>query len=154
MLKLKEVIKRKTLLVLFAVLLVVGFISCSNEETPPTPTTATVSGTISLQAGVQGDLNNARVAIYASYDDWANDRVLKFVAASGTGSSATYSITDVTPGTYYLDAWKDVDNDGTWSTNDLIGVYGTTQWPSPTLSPFSVSAGQTATINVTCIVFP
>jgi uncharacterized protein (DUF2141 family) len=146
---------KKALLVLFALILVIGLVSCSKkEDTTPTPTTGTISGTLSLQAGVSGELNNTRVAIYASYDDWANDRTLKFVAASGSGSSATYSITAVTPGTYYLDAWKDIDNSGTWNTGDLIGVYGTTQWPSPTLSPFSVSAGETVTINVTCIVFP
>ncbi|MGD9380271.1 MAG: hypothetical protein PVI51_06855 [candidate division WOR-3 bacterium] len=140
---------------LFALVLAVSVVSCGGEETQQqTPTNATISGTISLQAGVSGDLNNTRVAIYTSYDDWLNDRVLKFVAASGSGSSASYTITDVTPGNYYLDAWKDVDNSGTWNSNDLFGVYGTTQWPNPTLSPFSVSAGQTFTANVTMIVLP
>lgn len=144
----------KVWLLLFVMVLSVSVVSCGGEDGEPPPTTATISGSLALQAGVSGDLNNTRVAIYTSYDDWANDRVLKFVAASGSGSTASYTITDVAPGNYYLDAWKDVDNSGTWNSNDLFGVYGTTQWPNPTLSPFSVSAGQTFTANVTMIVLP
>ncbi|OGC38899.1 hypothetical protein A2Y85_01700 [candidate division WOR-3 bacterium RBG_13_43_14] len=145
---------KKAWLLICVLLFAVLMVSCGGDEPEPPPTTGTVSGTIALQAGVSGDLNNTRVAIYSSYDDWANDRVLKYIAASGSGSSATFSITTVTPGTYYLDAWKDVDNSGTWNTDDLFGVYGTTQWPTPTLSPFSVAAGETFTANVTMIVLP
>lgn len=144
---------RKAIVLLLVLLLGLLFLSCgSDEPTAPAPTTGTISGTLSLAPGMSGELNNTRVAIYSSYDDWLNDRTLMFVAASGSGNSATYSMSNVTPGTYYLDAWKDVDNSGTWNSGDLFGVYGTTQWPNPTLSPFSVSAGQTATINVSCIV--
>lgn len=147
---------KKAWLLLFALILVVSAVSCGGEEEtpPPTPTTGTISGTLTLQAGVSGDLGNSRVAIYSSYDDWLYDRVLSFVAATGGGGSATYTIASVTPGTYYLDAWKDVNNNGQFDSGDLFGVYGTSQWPSPTLSPFSLSAGQTITINVTMIVLP
>ena len=145
----------KTLLLLLLSLILVVSVSCGGEEngTTPTPTTGTISGTLSLQAGVSGNLDNSRVAIYSSYDDWLNDRVLLFTASSG-GSPSTYSLGSVTPGTYYLDAWKDVNNNGLFDSGDLFGWYGTGQYPNPTLSPFSVSAGQTATINVTCIVLP
>ena len=144
---------RRALLVLMALLMGVLFLSCGKDEpTSPAPTTGTITGTLSLQPGMSGDLNNTRVAIYTSYDDWANDRVLKQTAASGSPSSATYTIGNVTPGTYYLDAWKDVNNSGDWDAGDLFGVYGTTQWPSPTLSPFNVNAGETTTINVSMIV--
>jgi uncharacterized protein (DUF2141 family) len=145
---------KKLWFLLFALILVVSVVSCGGEEEQPTPTTGTISGTLSLQAGVSGDLNNSRVAIYESYDDWLNDRVLLFTAASGSGASATYSLGNVTPGTYYLDAWKDVNNNGLFDTGDLFGWYGTGQYPAPTLSPFSVSAGQTAAINVTMIILP
>ena len=144
---------RTAIALLLVLLLGLLFLSCgSDEPTAPTPTTGTISGTLSLAPGMSGDLNNTRVAIYSSYDDWANDRTLMYVAASGSGNSASYSMSNVTPGTYYLDGWKDVNNSGTWDTGDLFGVYGTTQWPNPTLSPFSVSAGQTVTINVSMIV--
>jgi uncharacterized protein (DUF2141 family) len=144
---------RTALVLLLVLLLGLLFLSCgSDEPTSPEPTTGTISGTLSLAPGMSGDLNNTRVAIYASYDDWANDRTLMFVAASGSGSTASYTISNVTPGTYYLDAWKDVNNSGSWDSGDLFGVYGTTQWPNPTLSPFQVIAGQTSTINVSIIV--
>lgn len=145
---------KKVWLLLFSLILAVSVVSCGGEEEEPTPTTGTISGTLTLQAGVSGDLNNARVAIYSSYDDWLNDRVLLFTAASGSGGSATYTIGSVTPGTYFLDAWKDVNNDGLFNSGDLFGWYGTGQYPTPTLSPFSVSAGETATINITVIVLP
>lgn len=143
---------KKIWLMLFILLLAVAVISCGGEDAEPTPTTGTISGTLTLQAGMSGNLDNTQVAIYANYDDWNYMRVLKFTAASGGGSSATYTITDVTPGTYYLDAWKDLDNSGWFTAGDLFGVYGTTAWPGPTLAPLSVSAGQTATINVSMIV--
>ena len=144
---------RTAVVLLLVLLLGVLFLSCgSDEPTGPEPTTGTISGTLSLAPGMSGDLNNTRVAIYASYDDWLNDRTLMFVAASGSASSASYTMSNVTPGTYYLDAWKDVNNSGTWDSGDLFGVYGTTQWPNPTLSPFQVIAGQTSTINVSVIV--
>jgi uncharacterized protein (DUF2141 family) len=146
---------KKLWLVLFAMVLVVSVVSCGgDEEEEPTPTTAIISGTLSLQAGVSGDLNNTRVAIYTSYDDWLYDRVLLSTAASGSGATATYTISNVAPGNYYLDAWKDVDNSATWNTGDLFGVYGQTLWPQPQFTPFSVSAGQTFTANVTLIVLP
>jgi hypothetical protein len=122
-------------------------------DTSSLPITA-ITGTLSLQVGVSGDLNNSRVAIYLSYDDWLNDRVLKSTTATGPGTTATYTIDGVVPGNYYLDAWKDVDNSGTWSSGDLWGVYGTTQWPNPMLTPFSVAAGQTFNANVTMIILP
>lgn len=145
---------RTAIVLLMVFLLGLLFLSCGSDEptSPEQPTTGTISGTLTLAAGMSGELNNTRVAIYSSYDDWLHDRTLMFVAASGSGNTATYTISSVTPGTYYLDAWKDVNNSGTWDSGDLFGVYGTTQWPDPTLSPFSVSAGATATINVSMIV--
>ena len=142
---------KKIWLTLFMLLLAVAVISCDGEDAEP-PTTGKISGTLTLQAGMSGNLDNTQVAIYSDYDDWNNMRVLKFTAATGGGGSATYTIDNVTPGTYYLDAWKDLDNSGWFTTGDLFGVHGTTAWPGPTLAPLSVSAGQTATINVSMIV--
>lgn len=122
-------------------------------DTTAPPYTA-ITGTLVLQAGVTGDLNNSRVAIYMSYDDWLNDHVLKSTIATGPGNTASYTIDSVVPGMYYLDAWKDVDNSGSWNSGDLFGVYGQTQWPNPTIVPFSVVAGQTFIAHVEMIVLP
>jgi len=146
--------KKIGLLLFVLALALMVVVSCTKEEETPTPTTGTISGTIAFQAGVSGDLNNSRVAIYASFDDWLNDRTIVFTAATGGAASSTYSMSNITPGTYYLDVWKDNDASLTWSTGDVVGVYGTLQYPSATLSPFMVSAGQTSTIDVLCIIAP
>lgn len=144
----------KIWLLLFAAIVAVSVVSCGGDEAEPTPTTGTISGTLTLQAGVSGDLGNTLVALYASLDDWFYYLPVMTAAASGSGSSATYSMTNVTPGTYYLDAWKDVNNNQDWDTGDLYGWYGTGVLGGVTLNPFMVSAGQTTTINVSMIVWP
>ncbi len=138
------------------VLILVGLYAfgCSKTSpaapTPtPTPTTGTVAGRVFLAEGQSGVIQNTRVAIYASYTDWANDRVVTSVAADANGN---YSIGNVTPGTYYLDAWKDNNNSATWNGGDFMAVYGSGTYPNYTLSPFQVSAGATTTINLQLFV--
>jgi len=144
----------KVWLLLFALILVVSAVSCGGDEAEPTPTTGTISGTLSLQAGMSGDLNNTRVAIYADLVDWANDLVLVSVGASGGGGSATFTLSNLTPGTYYLDAWKDVNNNTLFDTGDLYGWYGSSAYPGGSISPLMVSAGQTTTVTIQMIVLP
>jgi hypothetical protein len=132
------------------------FAGCSEDEdnpvTPtPTPTTGTIGGVISLPVGAGGDITNTRVAIYQSYDDWLNDRVLTSCACASGGA---YSFANVTPGTYYLDGWKDNNNNLIIDTGDFFGVYGSGTYPNFTVSPFSVAAGQTTAINATIFVVP
>jgi uncharacterized protein (DUF2141 family) len=143
---------KKVWLLLFALVLVVSVVSCGGDEAEPTPTTGTISGTLSLQAGMSGDLNNTRVAIYADLVDWANDLVLASVGASGSGGSATFALSNVTPGTYYLDAWKDVNNNQLFDAGDLYGWYGSATYPGGSISPLMVSAGQTTTVTIQMIV--
>lgn len=142
---------KKMWLFTFFFILLIHFSSCGGDEEEPD---ATITGTLTLQVGVTGDLNNTRVAIYTSYDDWQNDMVLQFVMATGSGNAAAFTINNVPPGGYFLDAWKDVDSSTTWNAGDLFGVYGTTQWPNPILSPFNVSTGETFTADVTVIMLP
>jgi hypothetical protein len=127
----------------------------SPTPTPTTtPTTGTISGTARLETGVSGDLGNARVAIYKDMADFNADRVLLSVATSGIGASVTYSMPNVTPGTYYLDVWKDVNNNLAWDRGDLWGIYGTGTYPSYTLTPVMVAAGYVTTVNMTVYVVP
>lgn len=135
---------RHALLVILTLLLFALFLGCGDDKSTNPPTTGTISGKITLPAGSSGDINNTRVAIYANHDDWNNDRVLKSVAATNNG---TYSFTGITPGTYYLDAWKDNDNSKNLTTGDFFGVYGSGTYPNYTLSPFSVTAGQNVKIS-------
>lgn len=133
--------------------LIVGCSSDDKDPPPPTqpdptPVTGTITGTVTLRAGVTGDLRNSRVAIYADFNDWNNDRVLREVTAQGTEFSVSFTFGNVTPGSYYLDIWKDTDNSGTINNGDFFGVHGTSVWPNPTLAPLLVQAGQVTTTNI------
>ncbi|HET56683.1 MAG TPA: hypothetical protein ENN33_15925 [Ignavibacteria bacterium] len=145
----------KYLKTLFFILsLVLIFAACDSDDksdpvTPPPPpppaTTGTIAGVISVPPGSSATPANTRVAIYANYDDWLNDRTLRTVAADANGN---YSIGNIPPGSYYLDAWKDQNGDGRISFGDLYNVYGSGTWPNYQLSPISVVAGQSVTISL------
>lgn len=142
----------------FILSLVLIFVACDKEDksdpvTPPPPpppaTTGTIAGVISVPPGSSSSPANTRVAIYANYDDWLNDRTLRTVAADANGN---YSIGNIPPGSYYLDAWKDQNGDGRISFGDLYNVYGSGTWPNYQLSPISVVAGQTVTISLQLVL--
>ncbi|MBK8623708.1 MAG: DUF2141 domain-containing protein [Saprospiraceae bacterium] len=103
-----------------------------------------ITGTAKLTTGVIGDLSNARVAVYKSIDDWFDNKPVKFTVVSGSGSSVTYSLNDLAPGTYYMDLWKDNDNDGDWSAGDFIGLHSDNNG----MLPITLSTGQTININL------
>ncbi len=111
-------------------------------------TSGQITGVVTLSPGMSGDLGNARVAVYSSYDDWNADRVMRQQAAQGSGASITFTITNLPGGTYYLDVWKDIDNDGNFDAGDFYGVHGTIQWPTVTPAPIPVVVGQTSTASV------
>ena len=140
-------------LLLIPLLLVVLSISaCDSSEPAGDPaTTGVISGVVSVQVGVSAAIANARVAIYGDFDDWNNDRVLRFVAAAANGS---YSFQNITPGTYYADVWLDRNNDAVINTNDLYGVYGSNAYPNFQPTPFDVAAGQTINISFEAIIIP
>jgi len=132
----------------------VVFSGCKKKsDTTPAPTTGSITGTASFPAGTSGDLSNSKVSIYASYADWTANVPLKFAAVSGSGASATFSLSNIVPGVYYLDVWKDIDNSAGWSTNDFVGWYGSGGLGSPALTPLQVTAGGTFTCSVTMYIF-
>ena len=128
-------------------------LSCATSPCAPPATTGTITGTASLPLGVPGDISNTMIQIYQNYADWNEYRPLATVGGVTQGgvASLTFTFTNVTPGTYYLDCWKDNDLSGRWSNGDFLGVYGTTVWPGMTLAPFQVAAGQTKNVAVTVI---
>lgn len=67
--------------------------------------------------------------------------------------AGNYTISNVTPGTYYLDAWKDnSNNSGTFNAGDFFNVYGSGTYPNYTLSPFQVSAGGNTVGNLQLLI--
>ncbi len=107
-----------------------------------------ITGTASFPAGSSGDLQNAKVSIYTSYDNWNNNNPLMFVAATGSGSNVSFAISDIPPGLYYLDVWKDNDNSTSWSSGDYVGWYGAGGLGAPTLSEISLTEGETKNVEI------
>jgi hypothetical protein len=108
-----------------------------------------IAGTGTLQVGMSGDLSNARVAYYQNYEDWAADAPVAFVGATGSGASVTFSLINVPPGTYYLDFWKDMDNDTVIDAGDFFGWYGSGAYPNNIqLTPFAVTQGNMTNLGV------
>lgn len=111
-----------------------------------------VTGTASFPAGSSGDLSNSKVSLYTSYNNWLNNQPIKFGVVSGSGATVTFTLTDVNPGNYYLDVWKDNDNDGYWSNGDYVGWYGSGGLGSPDLTEFQISEGETFNCSVDMFV--
>ena len=114
-------------------------------------TTATISGVGSLPAGVAGSIQNTRVALYISVDDWNFDRTFKFTACDGNGN---YTMSGIVPGVFYMDAWKDNDNNQVWgSQGDYVWINGSGVYPNYTLAPIQFPVG-TTTINFVVFLVP
>jgi hypothetical protein len=135
-----------TTLGIFLIFLYAG---CSEESpvattvptTQPTTqlTTATVTGTGSLPPGVAGSIANTRVALYTDLNNWNFDVTFKFGACDANGN---YTLADFNPGNYFMDAWKDNDNNSVWgSSGDYVWVFGSGSYPNYTLSEKSFTLG-------------
>jgi hypothetical protein len=107
-----------------------------------------ITGTAKFPAGTSGDLSNSKVSIYTSYDNWLNNQPIKFGSVTGAGASVSFALIDVNPGNYYLDVWKDIDNDGYWSSTDYVGWYGSGGLGSPSLTEFQIADGETFNCSV------
>ena len=112
-----------------------------------------VKGTASFPAGTSGDLSNSKVSLYTSLQNWANYSPIKFGSVSGSGASVTFELRDILPGNYYLDVWKDIDNDSWWSNGDYVGWYGSGGLGSPSLTEFQISDGQTLSVDVSMYIY-
>ena len=107
-----------------------------------------ITGTAKFPAGSSGDLSNAKVSIYTSYENWVSNQPIKFGSVTGSGATVSFTLPNVNPGNYYLDVWKDIDNSGTWSVTDFVGWFGSGGLGSPSLTEFQISEGQTFNCSV------
>jgi hypothetical protein len=111
-----------------------------------------ITGVGSLPPGVVGSPEDTQVALYLSIDDWLYDRIFVFTTCDGSGN---YTLDNVTPGIYYMDAWKDNDNNEIWgSSGDYIWLHGTGIYPNYTLVPIQVAFGAIITIDFELFVIP
>ena len=126
------------------VALLISFSSCKKTEDK----NGTIKGSAYFPAGTSGDLSNAKVSIYTSYDNWVYNQPIKFASVSGAGANVSFELTEVLSGNYYLDVWKDIDNDAAWSVNDYVGWYGSGGLGSPNLTEFQITDGQTLDFDI------
>ena len=142
---------KKIFSILISMLVILAFVSgttsCKKKEDP-----TKVVGNVNFPAGTAGDLSNAKVSLYLTYDDWVNNSPVLFTTVVGSGANVTYEFKDLNAGNYYLDVWKDNDFNGVWSVGDFVGWYGSGGLGSPSLTPLQVSAGNTFTANVTMYI--
>ena len=120
----------------------------SNGALTVLPPVTQVTGVAKFPAGTSGDLSNAKVSLYITLDDWNNNTPIKYGAVTGSGASVSFTISNVNPGNYYLDVWKDIDNSATWTSGDFVGWYGSGGLGSISLTPFQISEGQTFNCSV------
>ena len=115
--------------------------------------TIQVIGTTRFQAGVNGDLNNAQVALYLSVADWGNYNPIKYGPITESGANVSFALTNVNLGNYYLDIWKDNDNNGFWSTGDFVGTLNSGALSAAGLVPFQIATGETKTFNIDMFIW-
>ncbi|MBN1827382.1 MAG: hypothetical protein JW958_14070 [Candidatus Eisenbacteria bacterium] len=90
-----------------------------------------LSGTVQLAVGAPGTMIGARLYLFDSLDDFEHRRDFMKIWIPET-SPATYNFTiaNLRPGAYYLDVWKDLDEDQELGPDDLYGLYGTGRPPN------------------------
>lgn len=112
--------------------------------------TTKITGTLRMAAGASGNLDNTQVAVYRTIGDWNTyaPAALDAAVGIGLGASATFSLDPIADGTWYLDAWKDIDGSLNWSSGDLVGWVGAGGLSSPSLSAFSLAQGEHKIIDI------
>jgi hypothetical protein len=139
----------RPLAVLALTLSVFAFAGCDSSE--DTPTTGTITGTITLPQGAGGDIVNTRVALFESLDEF-DSNLPTFTTA--TDANGTFSFENVNPDSYFIAAWKDNNNSGDIDGGDYFGVIGTNQIEGFVPSRQQVVAGENTGFNVTILILP
>jgi hypothetical protein len=96
--------------------------------------------------GQNGDLANAVVQLYVSYEEWYYNSPVFSAAVEGSGATVSFRLEDLDPASYFLDVWLDMDDSATWSAGDFVGWFGTGALGSPTLNRVMVREGQTTDV--------
>lgn len=111
----------------------------------PQPTAQGITGAVTVQPGSPADPTNARAAVYSSLADFGNDAWVQQVAVQRNGNAWSFSL-DLNAGNYYVDVWKDNNNNGLFDGGDIYGFYTTGQGGQP--APVMVRDGQMSSISL------
>jgi len=113
-----------------------------------------IVGTASFPEDIVFDLSLAKVRIYTSIAARAAGQAVDSTNVFGFGPIVSYRLPLVTPGTYYLDVWKDMDNSLTQSSGDFLGWYGSGDFAAPVLKPVVVQDSISSQVQVQMNVMP
>jgi hypothetical protein len=83
-----------------------------------------LTGVLILGSGQNADVRNCRVRLYDSSDLADPPLYQVFSYSRQFSNTSVFEFEDLTPGDYYLLAWKDVHDDGQVGFGDIVGVYG------------------------------
>jgi len=112
----------------------------------PEPELSNLSGHLTL-SGTKQDLVGTRVGIYNSLTNWNQNPVFSSIVTE-SGTAVHYYLPLVSPGNYYLDAWKDNDEDGEISAGDYFGAIGIGTYPDIVMTQFVLPGGVDTTIDI------
>lgn len=129
---------RKTAALAMLAVLVLGLAGCTKATK--------LIGTLILQTGQSGDVQNSRVQLFVSQDLTGNP--VKEVASKQNNTvNSPFEFTDVVEGYYYVLAWKDLNGDGVVSDKDIVGIHGGTYRPGYGGTQVTVQTGKTTDVG-------
>ncbi len=108
----------------------------------------TINGTLTLNGAASGDLHQTRVYLRAGATARENDQLIRRVPTAGSGRQVEFTIDKVTPGRYYLEAWRDLNGDGLIGDGDYYGYFGDAARPGDNPPPLTIAEGETRFVNL------
>ncbi|MBN2466225.1 hypothetical protein JXD38_11445 [candidate division WOR-3 bacterium] len=110
-------------------------------------------GTLILQTGQTGDVQNCKVQLFVS-SDLTGSPVMEVASQQNTAVNSPFEFKDPVEGYYYLIAWKDLNGDGVVSDKDIVGIHGGTYTPGQGGTQVTVKDGQTTDVgNITMLIY-
>jgi uncharacterized protein (DUF2141 family) len=129
---------KKTVLLALIVVMVAFFSGCTKATK--------LIGTLILQTGQSGDVQNSKVQLFVSQDLTGNP-VKEVASQQNTTINSPFEFTDPVEGYYYVLAWKDLNGDGVVSDKDIVGIHGGTYRPGYGGSQVTVKDGKTEDVG-------
>ena len=129
---------KKTVLLALIVVAVAFMGSCTKATK--------LTGTLILQTGQSGDVQNCKVQLFVS-SDLTGSPVKEVASQQNTTVNSPFEFADPVEGYYYLIAWKDLNSDGVVSDKDIVGIHGGTYRPGYGGSQVTVKDGKTTDVG-------
>jgi len=129
---------KKTVLLALIVVAVAFMGSCTKATK--------LTGTLILQTGQSGDVQNCKVQLFVS-SDLTGSPVKEVASQQNTTVNSPFTFDDPVEGYYYLIAWKDLNSDGVVSDKDIVGIHGGSYTPGHGGSQVEVKDGKTTDVG-------